>query len=95
MDPERGAVSMERSWVSSPAYRAIVEQLISAREEAGLGQRELARRLKKHPSWLNKIERLERRLDVLEFVAIARAIGAKPGDLLAAIDASLPPEFSV
>lgn len=86
---------MERSWVSSAGYRLVIDQIIAAREERGVGQRELARRLGKHPSWLNKIERLERRLDVLEFVAIARAIDLPPQDLLARIDKALPEAFSV
>ncbi len=86
---------MERSWVSSGAYRAVIEELVTAREAAGVGQRELARRLGKHPSWVNKIERLERRLDVLEFIAIARAIGLSPDSLLKRIDEALPAGFSV
>jgi len=49
---------MERAWVSSPAYRAMISGLIAVRTELGVGQRELARRLGKHPSWLNKVERL-------------------------------------
>lgn len=86
---------MERSWVSSAGYRLVIDQIIAAREERGVGQRELARRLGKHPSWLNKIERLERRLDVLEFVAIARAIEIRPDELIARIDKILPEEVTV
>jgi len=36
------------------------------REETGLSQRELARRLKVPHSWISKIENRERRLDVVE-----------------------------
>ncbi|WP_332770527.1 helix-turn-helix domain-containing protein [Phenylobacterium sp.] len=86
---------MERSWVSSAAYRVIIDQLIAAREGQGVGQRELARRLGKHPSWLNKIERLERRLDLLEFIAIARAIGLSPSEFVARIDGDLPADLQV
>ena len=86
---------MERSWVTSPAYRTAVDQMIAARENLGIGQRELARRLGKHASWLNKIERLERRMDVLEFIAIARALGVSPDRLLGEIDRALPVELKV
>jgi transcriptional regulator with XRE-family HTH domain len=86
---------MERGWVSSTAYQELIRALVAARTEAGVGQRELARRLGKHPSWLNKIERLERRLDVLEFIAIARALGEPEGQLLSRIAADLPSAFEV
>lgn len=86
---------MERSWVSSPAYRLIIERLVASREGQGVGQRELARRLGKHPSWLNKIERLERRLDLLEFLVIARAIGVSPSEFVGEIDQELPANIQV
>ena len=86
---------MERAWVSSAPYRTMIEALVAARTGAGLGQRELARRLGKHASWLNKVERLERRLDVLEFVAIARAIGIAPDELMGRLTAGLPDDLGV
>lgn len=86
---------MERSWVSSKGYRAAIVELISAREAAGVGQRELARRLGKHPSWLNKIERLERRLDLIEYIVIARAIGVRPAELLERIERVLPDDVRI
>jgi transcriptional regulator with XRE-family HTH domain len=73
---------MQRDWVISDRYRAMIGALVDARVRAGVGQRELARRLGRQPSWLNKIERVERRLDVGEFVVIAEALGFDPGDLL-------------
>ena len=86
---------MERAWVSSAPYREMVAALVAARTDAGLGQRELARRLGKHPSWLNKVERLERRLDILEFVAIARAIGLAPDELMGRLTAGLPDDLGI
>jgi transcriptional regulator with XRE-family HTH domain len=81
---------MQRGWVVSPQYRAAIEAITSVRTERGLSQRELARRLGKPPSFVNKVEQLERRLDILEFVAIAHAIGIAPKDLLGAVTAALP-----
>jgi transcriptional regulator with XRE-family HTH domain len=55
----------------------------------------LARRLGKHPSFVNKIELMERRLDIVEFVAIARALKVEPAALFSQLQAVLPREFSV
>ena len=86
---------MQRSWVSSPDYRAVVETLRTARTEKGLSQREVARRLGKHVSFLNKIELIERRIDVLEFVMLCRALEIDPHALLDRIMAELSdqPDF--
>lgn len=73
---------MQRGWVVSQSYRALIVAVIDVRKEKQLSQRELARRLGKPPSFVNKIELLERRLDILEFIAIAEAMGDSPGELL-------------
>ena len=64
-----------RRWVSSPSYEAVVRIVVTARTDAGLSQRELAKRLGKPPSYVAKIELRERRLDVVEFIALLRALG--------------------
>lgn len=81
---------MQRGWVVSPHYRSVIEAIKAARVRQGVSQRELARRLGKPPSFINKSEQLERRLDVLEFVAIARALGIAPSDLISAVSDALP-----
>ncbi|MBX9576444.1 MAG: helix-turn-helix domain-containing protein [Caulobacteraceae bacterium] len=83
---------MKRRWVGSPDYRAAVATLRAAREAQGLSQREVARRLRKPVSFLNKIELLERRIDILEFVQLCRALGVQPGELMAEIAASTRPD---
>jgi transcriptional regulator with XRE-family HTH domain len=45
-------------------------------------QRDLAAALGKPPSFIGKIEAIERNVSVLEFVAWARAVGAEPASLL-------------
>jgi ribosome-binding protein aMBF1 (putative translation factor) len=82
---------MQRGWVISPDYRAAIEAIKQARVERGISQRELARRLDKPPSFVNKIELLERRLDILEFLAIARGIEMNPNILLDRIIESVGP----
>jgi transcriptional regulator with XRE-family HTH domain len=48
------------------------------REEAGLTQRELAKRLRELPSYVHKSETGERRLDALEFAKWCRACDLDP-----------------
>lgn len=86
---------MQRGWVVSPEYRTAIDTIKAVRIEQGLSQRELARRLGKHPSFINKIEQLERRLDVLEFIAIARAMGMAEATLLSHLTKTLPDTFGV
>jgi transcriptional regulator with XRE-family HTH domain len=71
--------------VNKNAYRALTETLKSARKQAGLTQQEIADRLKRPQSFVTKYESGERRLDVLEFVTIADAIGSNPSRLFARI----------
>ena len=56
--------------------------LVGAREKAVMTQQKLAKRLGTHQSFVAKYEGGERRLDVIEFITIARAIGADPLRLL-------------
>src|SRR2546423_12713767 len=73
-----------RKSVHSAEQQLLREQLIAARDKAGLTQQALARRLKKPQSFVAKYEGGERRLDVVEFIRISRALDADPLKLLAA-----------
>jgi transcriptional regulator with XRE-family HTH domain len=55
----------------SPAHVRLLELLLAAREKAGLTQQQLADRLGKPQSFISKYEGGERRIDVIEFIAIA------------------------
>ncbi len=59
--------------------------MIKARKAAGLTQHDLARRLKRPQSFVAKYEGGERRIDIVEFLAITRAIGADPVRILRAL----------
>ena len=65
-----------------PEQQALCELLIEARRKAGLTQERPAKQLKRPQSFVAKYERGERRLDVIEFVAIAECLGADPAKLL-------------
>lgn len=62
-------------------HRHLVAVLVEARQASGLTQAELAARVGKDQSFVSIIERGQRRVDVLEFVALARAMGADPTQL--------------
>lgn len=68
---------MTRS-LHTPEYAALVRVLIDARRERGLTQQDVADRLRKPQSYIAKIEGGERRLDVVEFIALARAFDSDP-----------------
>ncbi len=53
--------------------------LITAREKAGLTQQQLASQLGRPQSYVAKYEGGERRLDVVEFIDIARALNIEVG----------------
>ncbi len=71
------------------ANQVVVEELRKARLEAGMTQRQLADRLHRDQSWISLIEGSQRRVDVVEFVEIARAVGVEPAALLAKIAAGI------
>lgn len=54
----------------------------AVRKERGVSQRELARALGVSQSTLSRIERGERRVSVDRLVAIARALGVRPSDMM-------------
>jgi transcriptional regulator with XRE-family HTH domain len=54
------------------------EQFIQARKRAGLTQVELAERLGRPQSFVSKYERGERKLDVIEFCEVSRALRIDP-----------------
>lgn len=58
--------------------RRLQTLLIEARKAQGMTQVELARRLKRRQSFISDYERGQRRLDVIEFLDITRALKADP-----------------
>lgn len=76
---------MEKS-IFSLEYRQLLIQLRNAREESGLTQSDVAERLGQTQSFVSKIERGERRLDVIELRAFCLAIGIPFTDFVAELD---------
>ena len=55
--------------------------LKAARKSAGLTQDQLTARLGAYNTFVSKYERGERQLDVVEFIAVAEALGVEPREL--------------
>jgi transcriptional regulator with XRE-family HTH domain len=60
--------------------------VIAARKQAGVTQQRLAELLNKPQSYVSKYERKERRLDVIEFLAIAKVLELDPCNAIKEID---------
>jgi len=83
------------SSVFTDAYRILLASLIATRREARVSQTELATRLGKTQSFVSQIERGVRRLDVIEFYAVAKALDRDPATLFASIADKFPPNVRI
>lgn len=72
------------------AYSAAIETLVALRKERGITQVELARRLQKPQQFVSKVETCVRRIDIIEFYAIAEALGVDPTSAFARATRDLP-----
>jgi transcriptional regulator with XRE-family HTH domain len=68
---------MQKS-LKSPEYARLIAILVAARHSSGIRQQVLAKKLGKPQSFVAKFEGGERRIDLIEFIAIARALGVDP-----------------
>jgi transcriptional regulator with XRE-family HTH domain len=74
------------SSVFTAQYARFCELLTAHRRRSGLTQTELAGKLGKPQSFVSKYERGERRLDLVEFLQIAHALGADPCAIIRQIE---------
>ena len=72
-----------RKTLRSRGHQTLIAVLVAAREHAGLTQRDLAARLRRPHSFVGRIEAGERRIDVVEFIEIARVLDHDPRELFA------------
>jgi len=66
----------------SARHRALIAAIVEARDATGLSQREFAKKLNRTNNFVWRIEAGERKVDVLEFIEIAKAAGLDPQELL-------------
>jgi transcriptional regulator with XRE-family HTH domain len=81
-----------RASLRSPRYRALQALLTDMRRAKGLTQAALADRLARPQSFVAKYEGGERRLDVFEFIDVARALGIEPHRILSKLATLLASE---
>jgi transcriptional regulator with XRE-family HTH domain len=68
--------------LQSPRHEALRAFLVEKRKKAGLTQAELAARLGRYQSFIANIESGQRRIDVVELLDIAAAIGFDPREAI-------------
>jgi transcriptional regulator with XRE-family HTH domain len=78
-------LNRQHGWIGTAAYEAMVSVLVAARGNAGMTQHDLAGRLGVPQSMVAKIESRQRNVSLLEFLAIAKAIGMSPEDLIRSV----------
>lgn len=69
--------------IRSPQHQALLDLLVAARREAKLTQAAVAERLGRPQSFIAKVENGERRLDIVEFIALVEALGSEPQEVFA------------
>ena len=70
------------SSIFDSAHRRLVELLKKARKKLAITQAELGSRVGKSQSFISMVERHQRRIDVVEFVALCRALNENPESVL-------------
>lgn len=72
--------------VFSKQYDLLRQLLVTARQQNELTQAQVATRLDKPQSFVSKYERGERRLDVIEFLEVTRALDIDPSSMIERIE---------
>ncbi len=75
------AESLMAKTIFTDDYRKFIEALRAVRRGKQMTQVDLSKRLHRDQSYISNIERGQRRLDVIEFVAIAKAMEEDPAAL--------------
>ena len=81
--------------IRSKGQVALCQALVDARIKAGLGQEDLATKLRCHQSLIARLESGQRRVDVVELVVLARAIGFDPYEVLGIVEAATEPDHRI
>jgi transcriptional regulator with XRE-family HTH domain len=68
--------------IGNAKQRRLAELIAAYRRAAGLTQADVAKKLRRYQSFVATLESGQRRIDVIEFIEIANAIGFDPNDLL-------------
>lgn len=83
-----GAPTINSKGFGDDRYRNLIRALVEARKTAKLSQEALASILGRHQQFVSRYETGERRLDVVEFVDIARALKIDPATIVGEVPPS-------
>lgn len=76
--------------LQSSRHRALKEFLVEKRKKAGLTQADVAKKLRRYQSFVANVETGQRKLDVVELLAFADAIGFDPREAVKRLLATKP-----
>jgi HTH-type transcriptional regulator/antitoxin HipB len=71
--------------IATKRHKRLIELLIAERKARDIRQDGLAHAFRKPQVWVWRIESGDRRIDVIEFLALAEAIGFDPFEMLAQV----------
>ena len=71
-------VAQVKRTIHKSLYKSLIAHLVESRKKAKLTQQDVADQLGRPQSYVAKIERAERRLDVIEYIELALVLGLSP-----------------
>jgi transcriptional regulator with XRE-family HTH domain len=74
-----------KSAFASP-YIQLIGRLVERRHQLGLTQEELGAAFGENQSFMSRVERCQRRIDVYEFVRLCQILRIKPGTILDSLE---------
>lgn len=81
--------------IITDGYEILRTALIRERKAAGLQQADVAAHLGRPQSFVSKYERGERRLDFVELIAVAHALGVEPATFVARLAEAMPVQVAI
>jgi transcriptional regulator with XRE-family HTH domain len=81
--------------VFTEAYASLLETLVALRKTKGMTQVQLSKKLGKPQPFISYVERGERRIDVIEFYVIVRALGEDPVEVFERLVRRLPKRIEI
>jgi transcriptional regulator with XRE-family HTH domain len=80
--------------IRTKRHKHLIEILVAERKKAGITQVSLAEQLGVSQTWIVRLESGGRRLDVVEFIALAEVIGFSPTKIIRTLSRIEPELFA-
>lgn len=81
-------MAQPRKSAFAPPYVGLIETLVSRRRELGPTQTDVGLAFGEDQSFISRVERCQRRIDVLEFVRLCRILQLRAAELVKELEAS-------